>query len=757
MVKNRIFILISIFSVLACLPVFGAELPNRIWPAFHKYVEAEAVGNDFEILKLGEELLDIMKSEPESITKKEFLAGKYEPLAKSAENLQQYEKAIMYYQKYVDIGGDFGWETMYAQQKVRVLQSYLEIYIEDSTYEPTYYWGKFEPKTGVLYGSTYDKDPRINSYNVSDILRHFPKKNSLFLMYLEFGDEIEDNGRFKNYFAEAKNNNIAIEFAWNTEYSLHDYMLYDAYIKRTIDKLQNVGVPIFLRFASEMNTGDNGYNAAQYIESFRYVARYAKTKSNIAVVWSPVEIGSQDRPFINYYPGDEYVDWVGVSLYPNKYFQGQKNQTDNINTSFMTDEYSNPVLRMMPLMEFMKDNKINKPVMISECGAPHIVRTNNEDTTVWGARQLERMYSEMLRYYPQIKAICYFNVNMKNEYYNYSLYDSPVMNETYNNMVSSPYFISNYNENAGIAYRPFTGGDYPTDKHIKLSTFAYYPKKFYYNVKYLINGSLVHETGTPPYEFNLNPADFGAGKHELKVQVTEFDKVLVEKSMPLNILGGDVFLNNIQNDTPNTTSGAGFTDVPSSHEFYKELTVLKSLGILGGMDDGSFKPNSNITRAEFSAIIVRMLGETPSSPGAKIFSDVSPDHWASGYIEKARDLGIINGLGDGTFLPEADVTYEQSLKMLVSALGYAPMAEERGGYPDGYVSTATSLNLRAGTFDKTGATTRGVVAKLLYNSLDVYKLVKTEDDVYKQDGSGILSDNYNISSLDELLRSLGLN
>lgn len=101
--------------------------------------------------------------------------------------------------------------------------------------------------------------------------------------------------------------------------------------------------------------------------------------------------------------------------------------------------------------------------------------------------------------------------------------------------------------------------------------------------------------------------------------------------------------------------------------------MLSSLGILEGYEDGTFKPEGTITRAEFAAVTVRLLGAEDSAQGAiggGQFSDVPDDQWFAGYVNYAASLGIINGMGRrGTFAPQEPVKYQEAVKMLVCMLG----------------------------------------------------------------------------------------
>lgn len=94
---------------------------------------------------------------------------------------------------------------------------------------------------------------------------------------------------------------------------------------------------------------------------------------------------------------------------------------------------------------------------------------------------------------------------------------------------------------------------------------------------------------------------------------------------------------------------------------------LVEQGIMAGYADGSLGLDRAVTRAEFAKMAVLLFalnGEADSS-----FPDVARSHWAYSYIEKAAGAGIIGGFEDGTFRPEKNVTYEQAVKMVMEALG----------------------------------------------------------------------------------------
>ncbi|GHV44522.1 hypothetical protein FACS189492_1000 [Clostridia bacterium] len=182
---------------------------------------------------------------------------------------------------------------------------------------------------------------------------------------------------------------------------------------------------------------------------------------------------------------------------------------------------------------------------------------------------------------------------------------------------------------------------------------------------------------------------------------------------------------------------SSFTDVEDAANYASAVELLVALKIINGYNEGgvvTFKPEGDITRAEFAAVIVRALGQELSAgaaSGATDYDDVPADHWASGYINVASKLRIINGFGDGNFGPEQNVTYEQAVKMVVCALGYEPLALSLAGndpgrvWPEGYIGAASQLNLLTGlTGSGETPAKRWVVARLVFNALEV-KLMET--------------------------------
>jgi len=171
-----------------------------------------------------------------------------------------------------------------------------------------------------------------------------------------------------------------------------------------------------------------------------------------------------------------------------------------------------------------------------------------------------------------------------------------------------------------------------------------------------------------------------------------------------------------------TVAFASFTDVADTSSYATAIDVDVDLGIIKGYEDNTFRPEGEITRAEFAAIVVRLLGQEAQSAGAAAstqFADVPADHWAAGYVNIAVQAGVINGYGNGNFGPDDLVEYQDALTMMVRALGYEP-AIGSAGYPTGYLTKAGDLGLTKNVSGTNGvAANRGTVAQIAFNALDV--------------------------------------
>lgn len=201
-----------------------------------------------------------------------------------------------------------------------------------------------------------------------------------------------------------------------------------------------------------------------------------------------------------------------------------------------------------------------------------------------------------------------------------------------------------------------------------------------------------------------------------------------------------------------TVNSQAFTDVEDN----VSVDVVCGLGLMSG-DDGMFMPEEELTRGEFAKIIANIYIEAVDADAIwtekyfksieeetnKItalpdtntkFSDVYTNDSIYEAIKIVYEKGLMTGMSESFFGVDKTMTKEQAIKVLVTLLGYQMQAVERGGYPSGYLSVASELDLLKGVGDFSGNITRQEAAKLIYNALDieVLQLVIKGDEISYQ-------------------------
>lgn len=165
-------------------------------------------------------------------------------------------------------------------------------------------------------------------------------------------------------------------------------------------------------------------------------------------------------------------------------------------------------------------------------------------------------------------------------------------------------------------------------------------------------------------------------------------------------------------------------------QYHEDVEVLLKLGIIGGYPDCTFRPQGEISRAEFAKLVYTINGGNGVPiRGQVTFSDVPKDMWATGYIDYCLEHGIVGGIGNGKFNPHGKVTVAEATKMLLVSLGCDAVKEGFGG--EGWQERVGKLAKELGVLngwsgDISAPATREVVAKLIRNVVFTNKVSKTE-------------------------------
>ena len=206
-----------------------------------------------------------------------------------------------------------------------------------------------------------------------------------------------------------------------------------------------------------------------------------------------------------------------------------------------------------------------------------------------------------------------------------------------------------------------------------------------------------------------------------------------------------------------SASAVSYEDFTDADEIQhtEAVSVLTTLNVIAGKDDGSYDPTGSLTRAEMAKIVAYVMnGGVEPNIGTKVtptYSDID-GHWAESYIEYCTSMGIIAGDGAGRFNPEATLTASQTAKMFLTAMGYN--AEVFGFVGNDWEINANRYANEAGLYNDLGGLipsqpiSRDAAAQMAYNAIQAYMM---ERDWSQDQTTGQITEGYRLSTTKTLL------
>ena len=296
---------------------------------------------------------------------------------------------------------------------------------------------KHEPRDGAYLGSYVIQDTVVNA-SMDEFEKLTGKKHVSYFFYL--GYKKGDLQRYDKWMSEVVGRGGIPHVALEPNQGLNE-VYEDTYLVDLAKMFGKYKSPIYLRYASEMNGNWVAYHGDPelYKEKWRIVHDVMeKYAPNVIMVWTPYEkpVGN----ILDYYPGDKYVDWVGVNLYNVVY------RDNDINKPVSDDP-----LKMLSFVYHEFSNR--KPIQISEYAATHDTISDDKDYTDHAIEKINRLYGNLWEKYPRIKSIFYFNVNNIDNapegrrINNYSLTENQKVLNAYKNIIKSDYFLSDIKQN----------------------------------------------------------------------------------------------------------------------------------------------------------------------------------------------------------------------------------------------------------------------------------------------------------------------
>jgi hypothetical protein len=448
------------------------------------------------------------------------------------DKIQDYENAVHYYELeneyWLKDGKDWGAVDLQRAEQIRTI---VDVYMSTSDVDVLQKQGtpangklaKFEPAYGTYIGMYSEQDPAMkNNFVKSELI--YGSKHAHYLAYTPYDAEFP-----KQYAVRAKEAGAGLQIAWEPSKGL-DAVQDNAHLREWARAAKATGIPIFLRYASEMNGNWVVWHGdpQKYIEKFRIVHDVmAQEAPNVAMVWSPGDVPAYSMDV--YYPGDDYVDWVGVNMYTEPYENGDPAQSNMQATS--------PIERLDYLYKTYSDRK---PLMISETAVSHFAHIPQESFTDYGLLNLHRLYEVMPLKYPRLKSINYFNVDLKDRESrnDYLLGDNEAMKQLYSSMITAPFYLKKIEQGAkpadAIGHVKLNDSGNTFLGKTKITPWVKIPDLYINQIDYLINGTLIESQKNPPFGIELDADQVPEGSSLQLVVYNRAGNKVAGKSFPLS-------------------------------------------------------------------------------------------------------------------------------------------------------------------------------------------------------------------------------
>lgn len=517
---------LCVFLSVTCLFSGAAayEFPNAFWKINSAYTNAVNSGDLQGITEFGMQAVNLIKNEPENSDTTNVLASRLYKIGESYALMGKYGESADAFEAYIPYGERLGWTdgVKIAAAKARQYTPQLKVFT-DSDSAP-YFGAKNEPESGILYGSCADGKIRENLNG-----------ESMFLLYHELTDSTTELER--KYLNEAMEKGIAVEFALNCPNEgddIRSIFSKEAKLAEVSAMLSEFpSVPVYLRVAAEFDVWQNLCTPEEYQSAFKYVSEYFKSRnSNAAIVFSVNQVSDQSININYYYPGDEYVDWVGISAYSQKYFQGNSNITDDFTeVVFKTGKNSDPVLALKDIIETYGTRK---PIMISESGFTAKSVSTGEDTSEWAMQRMKEFYNYIPMVYPCVKLIAHFDRYIPGEANDFSIGDKPALAAEYKKLTKGTRFIQNrFGSKVLSSYKEVSDGFF-SENILNLYTYVHIYGSEIASVSYYSDGVFLASSDKMPFNAAIDLSGFSNGDHSLKIIAAAKDGRTFERTIPIS-------------------------------------------------------------------------------------------------------------------------------------------------------------------------------------------------------------------------------
>lgn len=360
---------------------------------------------------------------------------------------------------------------------------------------------KYEPRDGLYLGGYVIQDEYIDtSMNVFNELAG--KNHASYFRYVGYGKPFP-----KEWVEEVKLVGGFPHIAWEPNDGL-EKVKDDEYLRQFAKDASDAGVPILLRYASEMNGNWTAYSGDPelYLEKWKLVHDVMEEEApNVMMLWNVFTMPEQS--IAKYYPGDEYVDYVGVNIYNVVYHNDRLEDLS---------DFEDPLRLLDYVYNTFSDTK---PIVIGEFGATNYTVTDGLYHVDFAVEKIQRMYKYLPELYPRVKMIYYFDVNNLvnapegRKINNYAITENERITNAYRTNVKKDVYLSSVQEN-------------PSNKEI----FSYRDFLFFYKAELFVDRQFVQDylkmeiqkDGKNTYKVTFNNQTASIPKADLTIDKAAF-------------------------------------------------------------------------------------------------------------------------------------------------------------------------------------------------------------------------------------------
>ncbi|MGE5328955.1 MAG: glycoside hydrolase family 26 protein [Deltaproteobacteria bacterium] len=466
---------------------------------------------------------------------KSFLSSKnntniailYKNLGLSNAKLGNYDLAQKYWMKEAEYWKKVGYEqdAIAAERKANMIRNEIRLFtlVDASEAGSKLYHGvKYEPVVGAMLGAYAADDlsvenPAQNKFHTIEYPIMTEKAHAGYLYYFSYGDSLD---RLKKYAQKLKQVGGIMQIGVEPLGGI-DKVNDDEYLEYFVSEIKNLDIPVFVRFANEMNDPTSKWyfkDPNVYIEKYRLVADKVHAGApNAVMVWAPLYFPPHN--ITRYYPGDNYVDWVGVSLY-RQYHPELDPLGKNVDRARFIDQFNT-------IYKLYADKK---PVFVSEGGVSYQNSVNGNDITSFAAKELSDYYTYMPILYPKLKAIFYFDENVKSKYTRYMLSTNSSLLETYKKGIKDTFYLGKVGENAASYYEELP--QYTVKPCINpIYSYVKSADPDVCRVAYKINGQFAAASNSAPFEADIDFEPYQGGKVNIIVEAYNSNSKLIAKKI----------------------------------------------------------------------------------------------------------------------------------------------------------------------------------------------------------------------------------